>query len=150
MTDAEFMKLALKQAEAAAEAGEIPVGAVMVKNGEVIAAGRNDREAKNDPLGHAEIRAIEAAAQRLGDWRLGGCTLYVTLEPCAMCAGAIINSRIDRVVYAAKDAAAGCFGSVINMAHIGGLYSPAVASGVCEAEAEALLAAFFEKLRKKG
>lgn len=147
--DLKFMAVALGEAKKAAAAGEIPVGAVIVKGGEVLALGRNDREEKNDPMGHAEIRAIETAAAKLSDWRLNGCTLYVTLEPCAMCAGAIINSRIDRVVYAAKDPAAGCFGSVINMAHIGGLYSPAITNGVMEAEAEALLAEFFENLRKK-
>ena len=149
MTDDKiFMAEALAEAQKAAAEGEIPVGAVVVKDGRVISRGRNDRESTKSPLGHAEIRAIEEAARVLGDWRLTGCTLYVTLEPCPMCAGAVMNSRLDRVVYAAADAEAGCFGSVLNMAHLPGNFAPRVCCGPLAEESAALLAEFFEKMRK--
>ena len=150
MTDERFMTLALNEAQKALEAGEVPVGAVIVKDGEVIACGRNDREGNNNPLGHAEINAIVAAAKHLGVWRLGGCTLYVTLEPCCMCAGAVINSRIDRVVYAAADKDAGCFGSVINMAHLPGVAPLKITAGVQAEQSRELLAKFFGNLRENG
>ena len=148
MNDTDFMKEALAEAKAAFLEGEVPVGAVISKDGEIIARGRNDREGKKSPLGHAEINAIAAAAKVLGDWRLSGCTLYVSLEPCPMCAGAILNSRLERVVYAAEDKEAGCFGSVLNMAHLGSIPAPKIAKGVLAAESEELLGKFFEKLRK--
>ena len=110
--DTYFMREALKQAQLALSENEIAVGAVLVKDDSVISAGRNTREALSDPTGHAEINAIRAAAKALGTWRLDGCTLYVTLEPCCMCAGAIVQSRISRVVFGAYDEAAGCCGSV--------------------------------------
>ena len=101
-----WMSLAIREARLAAEAGEVPVGAVVVRDGAVIARGRNRREAEGTALGHAELEAIAAACREVGDWRLTGCTLYVTLEPCCMCAGACLNARLDRVVYGAADQAA--------------------------------------------
>ncbi|MEG0752765.1 MAG: nucleoside deaminase, partial [Angelakisella sp.] len=116
MTEQEqYMTLALEQARLAQSRGEVPVGAVLVQNGQVLAACGNTREQENDPLGHAEIKVIQEGARILGDWRLTGCTLYVTLEPCPMCAGAILNARIQKVVYGASDPAAGCLGSRIHM-----------------------------------
>ena len=112
MTDFDYMALALEEARTALAAGELPVGAVVVKDGAVVGRGRNTREAEHDPTGHAEIAAIRDAAKRLGDWRLTGCTLYVTLEPCPMCAGAISSARISRLVYGADDPEKGCAGSV--------------------------------------
>ena len=109
-----FMNEALRLAEIAAQQGEIPVGAVVVRNGEIIGRGYNQRETKKSAILHAEIIAIEEACRTVGDWRLTGCTLYVTLEPCPMCSGAIVNSRIDRVVFGATDRMAGCCGSLIN------------------------------------
>ena len=107
-----MMRLALDQARLAYEAGEIPVGAVAARGGDVLCAARNTREAENDPAGHAEINALRGAARVLGSWRLTGCTLYVTLEPCCMCAGAIVQSRLDRLVFGAYDEQAGCCGSL--------------------------------------
>jgi len=110
--DRAMMREALREAQAALETGEVPVGAVIAREGKIIAAAHNLREALHDPTAHAEILAIRAAAERMGGWRLSGCTLYVTLEPCPMCAGAIVQSRVDRLIYGAKDAQAGCAGSV--------------------------------------
>ena len=110
--DRRMMRLALDQARLAYEAGEIPVGAVAARGGDVLCAARNTREAENDPAGHAEINALRGAARVLGSWRLTGCTLYVTLEPCCMCAGAIVQSRLDRLVFGAYDEQAGCCGSL--------------------------------------
>ena len=143
-----FMREALALAEEAAAHGEIPVGAVIVKDGKIIARGRNDREETRSPLGHAEMRAIEEAAEVLGDWRLTGCTLYVTLEPCPMCAGAILNSRLDAVVYGAADPAAGCMGSRLNLAHLDLGAAPRVKAGVLGEECQALLSRFFQKRRE--
>ena len=112
MDDREFMLEAIAQAEIAKEKGEMPVGCVIVKDGKIIARGYNEREDSFDPTAHAEIVAMRRAAEALGSWRLSGCTLYVTLEPCPMCAGAIVQSRIDRLVFGAYDEAAGCAGSV--------------------------------------
>ena len=113
--DERFMQAALELARQAADEGEVPVGAVVVRDGTVIAGGRNRREIGRHALAHAEIEAIDGACRALGGWRLGGCTLYVTLEPCPMCAGAIINSRIERVVYGTADPKAGSCGSVVNL-----------------------------------
>ena len=110
--DEEMMDLALSQARLALEEGEIPVGAVIAKGGEVIAQARNTRETQQDPVGHAEINALRLAAKALGTWRLTGCTIYVTLEPCCMCAGAIVQSRIERVVFGAHDRQAGGCGGL--------------------------------------
>ena len=112
MDDRDFMRSALEQAKIAMDAGEMPVGCVIVKDGCIIARGHNEREKSNDPTAHAEIVAMRRAAKDTGSWRLNGCTLYVTLEPCPMCAGAIVQSRMGRVVFGAYDEACGCAGSV--------------------------------------
>ena len=111
----DWMSLALREAEQAAREGEIPVGAVVVRDGAAVASAHNLREARHDPTAHAEVLALRAAAEKLGDWRLSGCTLYVTLEPCPMCAGAMLMSRLSRCVYAAADPAQGCCGSVYDL-----------------------------------
>ena len=115
MNDIQYMRLAINEAKLAANEGEIPVGAVIVKDGEVIAGARNNREASGDATGHAELLAIRKACDVLGGWHLEKCTLYVTLEPCPMCMGAIINSRLGRVVFGAKDPKAGACGSVLDL-----------------------------------
>lgn len=143
MNHEDYMRLAIDEAKRAAAAGEIPVGAVVVRGGRVIATARNDREESHSPLGHAEVRAIEMAAKALGDWRLTGCTLYVTLEPCVMCAGAILNARLDAVVYGAADPSLGCLGSRLNLAHLDLGSAPRITAGVLEEECRALLSAFF-------
>ncbi len=148
--DVAFMQEALAQAQIAASLGEVPVGAVIVKDGQIIAAAYNTRELAKNATRHAEITAIEKACEVIGDWRLRGCTLYVTLEPCPMCAGAIINSRIDRVVYGAKDEKAGCCGSVVNLFAMPFNHAPTLTIGVCEAECQEILQHFFEDMRKGG
>lgn len=147
MNQEDYMRLALMQAQKAAAAGEIPVGAVIVRGDTVLAAARNDREESASPLGHAEIRAIEAAAAALDDWRLTGCTLYVTLEPCVMCAGAILNARLDAVVYGASDQELGCLGSRLNLAHLDLGAAPRITGGVLAEECSALLEQFFRDRR---
>lgn len=142
-----WMRLALEEARLAAAAGEVPVGAVVVREDAVIARGRNCREANRDPLGHAEIAAIAAAARAVGDWRLTGCTLYVTLEPCCMCAGACLNARLARVVYGASDPAAGCLGSKINLFALDLAPAPLILPGILAPECRALLTAFFSTTR---
>ena len=143
-----FMTEALRLAKLAAEKGEIPVGAVVVRNGEIIGRGYNLRENKKSAIAHAEVIAIEEACRAVGDWRLKGCTLYVTLEPCPMCAGAIVNSRIDRVVYGAKDGAAGCCGSLINFNAYPFNHAFSIECGVCEEECRVILKNFFESKRR--
>ncbi len=151
--DKVYMEEALRLAREAGEAGEVPVGCVIVRNGdggergEVIARGKNAREAEKNALCHAEIAAIDAACRALGGWRLTGCTLYVTLEPCPMCAGAIINARVDRVVFGAKDPAAGALGSVINMCSYPVGKRPDVESGVLADGCSELLRRFFAARR---
>lgn len=140
---------ALELAKTAASLGEVPVGAVVVRGGEIIGKGYNLRENKKSASAHAEIIAIEQACNALGSWRLSGCTLYVTMEPCPMCAGAIVNSRIDRVVYGCKDVMAGCCGSVINFNAYPFNHSFTIESGVCETQATELLKGFFEDKRKR-
>lgn len=147
MYEEKYMSAALTLAREAFDCGEVPVGCVIVRGGEIIASGRNMREAKHSALSHAEAEAISAACKELGDWRLGGCTLYVTLEPCPMCAGAIINARIPVVVYGAKDPAAGSCGSVINLFEENYGHRPAIFGGVMAAECGALLSEFFRKMR---
>ncbi len=142
-----FMKRAIEIARQAGARGEIPVGAVIVKDGEVIAEGTNRREEKKSALSHAETEAIAAACRKLGDWRLDGCTLYVTLEPCPMCAGAIINARISTVVFGAFDLKAGSFDSVVNLASYPYDSRPEVYGGICEDECAALLRDFFKAVR---
>lgn len=145
--NSKFMDRAIELAREAAAAGEIPVGAVIVKNGEIIAEGRNAREEKKSALSHAEIEAIEAACRVLGDWRLEGCTLYVTLEPCPMCTGAIINARISEVVFGAYDSAMGCMDSVINLCDYPLGSKPQIYGGIKEDECKKLLSDFFKKIR---
>lgn len=144
-----FMDRAIALAREAEEMGEVPVGAVVVKNGEIIGEGRNMREQEGSVTAHAEIMAIEAAAKALSDWRLDGCELYVTLEPCPMCAGAIINARIGEVVFGAFDKRAGSCSneSVINLFSCGYDFSPAVFGGIREKECTEILTEFFKKLR---
>lgn len=147
MKDIDYMKIALKEAEIAANEGEIPVGAVIVKDGEIIAKARNNREATGEATGHAELLAIREACRALGGWHLEACELYVTLEPCPMCMGAIINSRLGKVVFGAKDAKAGACGSVLNMCSYPLNHKPEVESGVMRDECAAVLSEFFSKKR---
>lgn len=148
MTDHEkYMTIALEEAKLAAVRGEVPVGAVLVRDGQVLAAAGNTREGDSDPLGHAEINVIRQAALTLGDWRLNGCVLYVTLEPCAMCAGTIVNARIDRVVYGCGDPAAGCVGSRIHLFDLDLGCRPLVTAGVMERQCRELLQDFFARRR---
>ena len=145
--NSEFMREALKLAKAAAESGEVPVGAVIVKDGKIIAAGRNMREQKQNALSHAEIEAINNACKELNSWRLDDCELYVTLEPCPMCTGAIINSRIKTVVFGAYDSKAGSMDSVINLCDYPYNHKPEIYGGICEDECLEILQNFFKKLR---
>lgn len=149
MTDLELMQAALREAEKAATLGEVPVGAVIAKDGEIIAAAHNTRETEKNATHHAELLAIDAACKRLGGWRLWQCELFVTLEPCPMCAGAIINSRLRRVVYGAPDTKAGCCGSVTNLFAMPFNHKPKLESGLCAEEAGVLLSQFFLQLREK-
>ena len=150
-TDIEFMRRAIELAKSAAAIGEIPVGAIIIdnKSGKVISEAYNLRELNKVSTAHAEILAIEEACRALGGWRLCGCTLYVTLEPCPMCAGAIVNSRIDRVVYGADDMLAGCCGSVINFNSYPFNHAFEITGGVCADECREVLKDFFENRRKK-
>ncbi len=149
MTDTEWMHRALELAAEAAAEGEVPVGAVIVKDGTLISAGRNRRELGKNALAHAEVEAINGACERLGGWRLSGCTLYVTLEPCPMCAGAIINSRIDKVVYGTADPKAGSCGSLVNLFSLPYNHQPEAVGGVLKEECAAMLQDFFRQLRTK-
>jgi tRNA(adenine34) deaminase len=146
--DEPMMARALKRAREAEEYGDVPIGAVIVHEGELLAAAGNERERRSDPTAHAEILAIRAAAEALGGWRLPGTTLYVTLEPCAMCAGAIVLARIPVVVYGTSDPKAGAAGSVLNVLAEPALnHRPEVRAGVLEAECAALLTGFFAARR---
>ena len=147
MDDLYFMDEALKLAAEAAAEGEVPVGCVIVRKGEIVGRGRNRREKEKTALAHAEIEAIGEACARLGGWRLWECTLYVTLEPCPMCAGAIINARIPRVVYGASDSKFGAVGSVCSLFDMRFNHHPVVESGIREEEAAALMTEFFQNLR---
>ena len=142
-----FMKRAIDEARKALESGDVPVGAVIVRNGEEIASGFNRREARNDPSAHAEIEAIRQACDVLGDWRLDGCTLYVTLEPCAMCTGACISSRLSRIVFGAYDKKAGCCGSVADLTALHLDSEPEVFGGILQEECESVLKEFFRGRR---
>ena len=140
---------ALAEARRAAGIGEVPIGAVVVREGEVIGRGHNRREIEGDPLAHAELLAIREAASRLQGWRLEGCTMYVTLEPCAMCAGALVNSRVARLVYGAADPKAGYCGTLGNLVQDPRLnHRLEVTAGVLESESAALLRGFFASLRR--
>jgi len=147
--DEQWMEEALREARRAAEDGEVPVGAVIVCDGEIVARGSNRREVDRDPLAHAELMAIRRAAKALGSWRLTGCTIFVTLEPCAMCAGALVNSRIETLVYAASDPKAGFCGSLGDLVRDPRLnHRLDVRRGVLEAASRELLQAFFAALRR--
>ena len=145
--DLRFMDEALQLAREAAEHGEVPVGCVIVRRGEIVGRGRNRRETEKTALGHAEIEAISDACRNLGGWRLWDCTLYVTLEPCPMCAGAIVNARIPRVVFGASDAKCGACGSVCDLFSMDFNHHPTVEKGLREEAAAALLEEFFRNLR---
>ena len=147
MTDLEFMDEALALARASAAEGEVPVGCVIVRNGEIVGRGRNRREQVRNALSHAEIEAINDACRTLGGWRLWECTLYVTLEPCPMCAGAIVNARIPRVVFGASDNKCGACGSVCDIFNMNFNHHPTVERGIREEEAAALMTEFFQNLR---
>ena len=144
----EYMKLALDEAKKTCISQDVPIGAVIVKNGEIIAVGHNEREAYGDSTAHAEIQAIRSAPQKLGGWHLDSCELYVTLEPCPMCMGAIVNSRIKRVVFGAKDSKAGACGSVFNFNDYPLNHKPEIIGGIMEDEGRALLSDFFAEKRK--
>ncbi len=143
------MSLALDEARIAASEGEVPVGAVIVRRGEIIASAHNTREKDHDATCHAELSAIKEACRRLGGWHLTDCTLYVTLEPCPMCAGAIINSCIDKVVFGAYDSRDGSFGSVVDLSAYPYSRRPAILGGVMERECRELLSEFFKNMRKR-
>ncbi|HIY15722.1 MAG TPA: nucleoside deaminase [Candidatus Intestinimonas stercorigallinarum] len=148
MTPETYMTRALELARKALETGDVPVGCVVAdRDGTIIGEGWNRREANGDALAHAEVEAIRAACARRGGWNLHGCSLYVTLEPCPMCAGAIVNARIDRVYYGAKDEKAGCCGSVLNLFMEGFNHRPRVYGGILKEPCAALLREFFEGLR---
>lgn len=148
MEHEEYMSFALELAKQAADAGEIPVGCVIAdQNGKIIGRGRNTRTESRSALGHAELSAIDEACRTLGDWRLEGCALYVTLEPCPMCAGAIINARIPKVVFGAREENFGSCGSVIDLFSERYGHRPAVYGGVLEEQCAALMKNFFKKLR---
>lgn len=149
MNDEFFMDQAIELAKEAAKEGEVPVGAVVVIDGRIVGRGRNRRETGKNALAHAEIEAINDACKTLGGWRLWQCDMYVTLEPCPMCTGAIINSRIKRLVYGASDSKAGSCGSVVNLFSLPYNHKPEVVSGLKQEECAALLSDFFKKLRKK-
>lgn len=150
MSDEEYMQLALELAAQAAAAGEVPVGALVVKDGEIIGRGYNAPISSHDPSAHAEIRAMRDAAQNIGNYRLVGCTLYVTLEPCAMCTGAIQHARIARLVYGASDPKTGACGSVVNLMEETRLnHHTDVEGGVMAAECGGVLSAFFAARRGK-
>lgn len=148
MTDADFMNIAIEQAKIAASELEVPVGAVIVRNGEVVSVGRNRRETGKNALAHAELEAIDLACKKLGGWRLWECEMFVTLEPCPMCTGAIINSRLRRLVFGASDGKAGSCGSVINLFDLPYNHKPEVVPGFMAEECSALLTDFFSELRR--
>ncbi|MBQ3404943.1 MAG: nucleoside deaminase [Oscillospiraceae bacterium] len=151
MPDEKYMRAALELAAEAMRAGEVPVGCVVVgPDGEIIGRGRNRREESRSALAHAELEAIHMACESLSDWRLSSCRLYVTLEPCPMCAGAIINARIAELCYGAKDPVTGSAGSVINLFMENYGHSPRIYGAVLESECSALLREFFAGLREKG
>jgi tRNA(adenine34) deaminase len=150
MNDEYYMSLAIEEAKKAGALGEVPIGAVIVRNGEVVGRGYNLRETGKNPLAHAEIIAIKEASETLGGWRLLDTTLYVTLEPCPMCAGAIVQARIPRVVYGAMDPKAGCAGSLMNLLQEERFnHQVEMVQGVCEEECSALLKDFFRALRER-
>ena len=151
-TDEKYMKQAIKQAKKAYAIDEVPIGCIIVRDedGKVIARGYNRRNTDKNTLSHAELNAIRKASKKLGDWRLEGCTMYVTLEPCQMCAGALVQSRIDRVVIGSMNPKAGCAGSVLNLLLIAGFnHQVKIVQGVCQEECSVMLSDFFKELREK-
>lgn len=148
-TDEDYMRCALALAELGAAAGEVPVGAVLVRNGRILCGDYNGREETKDATYHAELSVIRQGCKLLGGWRLTGCTLYVTLEPCPMCAGAIWNAHLPRVVYGAKDARAGAMGSLLHLNSYPLNWKPTVTAGVLEDECRAVMQRFFETIRNK-
>lgn len=150
LNDEYFMRAALRQAEIAGSEDEVPIGAVAVKNGVIIARGWNQVERLKDATAHAELLAMTAAAAAVGDWRLDGVTIYVTKEPCAMCAGALVNTRVERVVYGMADPRSGCAGSALDVTGFPGmLHQVRVTGGVLEEECKAMIRTFFARVRKK-
>ena len=151
MTEQEkYMKAAIKQAKKAYALLEVPIGCVIVHEGKIIGRGYNRRNTDKNTLAHAEITAINRASKKLGDWRLEGCTMYVTLEPCQMCAGALVQSRIDEVVIGSMNPKAGCAGSVLNLLEVDGFnHKVKITRGVLEEECSAMLSDFFKELREK-
>lgn len=147
--DEKYMREAIQLAKEAGNIDEVPIGALIVKDGEVISRAYNTREHSKCATHHAEILAIEAACAALGGWRLPGATLYVTMEPCAMCAGAIINARIPRVVYGTRDIRFGAFGSLIDLSAVGLNHKPEIVGGILEEECRTLLTDYFKKKREK-
>ncbi len=147
MDDKAYMQLALAEAKKAFALDEVPVGAVVVRNGEVIARAHNEVEAKKDATAHAELTALRRASEATGDWRLQDCTLYVTLEPCCMCAGGMLNARLKRVVFGAFDEKLGCCVSALELTNNALLYTVEAVGGVLEKECAALLSAYFKKKR---
>ena len=150
MDHKDYMACALELAAQAAEHGDVPVGCVIVKDGKIVGEGRNRREEHGDATAHAELEAIRDACARLGSWRLHGCTLYVTLEPCPMCAGGIINSRIETVRYGARDEKAGCCSSVLNLFEERFNHHPRIYRGPLEPQCQKILQDFFLDLREDG
>ena len=145
-----YMKDAIRQAKKAAALGEVPIGCVIVHEGKIIARGYNRRNTDKNTLSHAELNAIRKASRKLGDWRLEGCTMYVTLEPCQMCSGALVQSRIDEVVIGCMNPKAGCAGSVMNLLQIDGFnHQVKITQGVLEEECSEMLSTFFKELREK-
>ena len=151
MTEQEkYMREAIRQAKKAWALDEVPIGCVIVFDGKIIARGYNRRNTDRNTLSHAELNAIKKASKKLGDWRLEGCTMYVTLEPCQMCAGAIVQARIDEVVIGSMNPKAGCAGSVLNLLQQDGLnHQVEVTKGVLAEECSGLMTSFFRELRKK-
>ena len=151
MTEQEkYMKEAIRQAQKARVLEEVPIGCVIVSDGKIIARGYNRRNTDKNTLSHAELNAIKKASKKLGDWRLEGCTMYVTLEPCQMCAGALMQSRIDRVVIGSMNPKAGCAGSVLNLLEMDGFnHKVEVIRGVLQEECSIMLSDFFRELREK-
>lgn len=149
MSETEIMLRAIELAGYASDLGEVPVGAVVVKDGEIVGEGFNRRETGKNALAHAEIEAIDNACKKLGGWRLHQCEIFVTLEPCPMCTGAIINSRIKKVTFGAYDAKSGSMGSVINLCRLPYNHKPEISGGFMQQECSALLSRFFAELREK-
>ncbi len=147
-TDEKYMKAAIAQARKAEALLEVPIGCVIVRDGKIIARGYNRRNTDHNTLSHAELNAIRKASRKLGDWRLEGCTMYVTLEPCQMCAGALVQSRIDKVVIGAMNPKAGCAGSVLNLLDMDGFnHRVEIVTGVLQETCSTMLSSFFSRLR---